>query len=105
MQLGFHELRERLLRGGVAPRHVRRYLAELSDHFADLIAEEEAGGLRRTDAENAAFRRLGDMDALAKEMIEKREFQSWCARAPWAIFGFAPPLLLAVAYVIACIYL
>ena len=36
----FPELRERLLRAGVAPRHVRRYLNELGDHFTDLRAEE-----------------------------------------------------------------
>jgi len=33
----FEELRERLLTAGIAPRHVRRYLAELSDHLDDLI--------------------------------------------------------------------
>ena len=36
----FHELRERLLNAGVAPRHVQRYLKELADHLADLRAEE-----------------------------------------------------------------
>jgi len=35
----FHSLRERLLRGGVAPKHVRRTIAELRDHHADLFAE------------------------------------------------------------------
>lgn len=30
---------------------------------------------------------------------------TWCARAPWAMFGFAPLLLLAVAYFVACFYL
>src|ERR1700720_2457956 len=55
----FHELRERLLRAGVAPRHVRRYLAELADHLADLRAEEEGAGRSRADAESAALVRLG----------------------------------------------
>jgi hypothetical protein len=32
-------------------------------------------------------------------------FHSWCTRAPWAVFGFAPLLLLAAAYLIACLYL
>src|ERR1700730_5057535 len=59
----FHELRERLLRAGVAPRHVRRYLAELADHLADLRAEEERAGA--LDAERAALARLGGIDALA----------------------------------------
>ena len=94
----FDELRERLLRAGVAPRHVRRYLSELTDHFRDLRAEEERAGRRGADAESAALARLGEMDTLAGAMIEKRQFQSWSARAPWAVFGFAPLLALAAAW-------
>ena len=33
------------------------------------------------------------------------QFHSWCVRAPWAVFGLAPLLLLAGAYFIACLYL
>ena len=40
MAMWLRELRERLLRAGVAPRHVRRYLTELREHWADLTAEE-----------------------------------------------------------------
>src|SRR2546430_7564815 len=101
----FHELRERLLRAGVTPRHVRRYLTELADHLADLRAEEERAGRSRADAESAALVRLGGMDDLAKAMIEQRQFQSWCVRAPWAMFGLAPLCLLAGAYFVACVYL
>jgi len=101
----FDELRERLLRAGVAPRHVRRYLTELADHLADLTSEEERAGRSQADAESAAFARLGGMDDLAKAMIEQRQFQSLCVRAPWAIFGLAPLFLLAGAYFVACVYL
>jgi hypothetical protein len=97
----FHELRERLLRAGVAPRHVRRYLAELADHFADLRAEENRPGRSPADVEAAATARLGSMDNLAKAMIEQRQFQSWCARAPWAMFSVAPVLILAAAWGVA----
>ena len=85
----FHELRERLLRAGIAPRHVRRYLTELSDHLADLRAEEERAGRSRADAESAALGRLGGMDTLAKAMIEQRQFRSWSVRAPWVVFASA----------------
>jgi hypothetical protein len=101
----FNELRERLLRAGVAPRHVRRYLAELTDHLADLRAEEERAGRSRADAESAALVRLGAMDDLAKAMMEQRQFQSWCVRAPWAMFGLAPILLLAGAWFVALLIL
>jgi hypothetical protein len=97
----FNELRERLLRGGIAPRHVRRYLAELADHLTDLRAEEERAGRSRADAESAALIRLGGVDDLARAMIGKRQLQSWCARAPWAIFGVAPLLLLAAVWSVA----
>jgi hypothetical protein len=100
-----NELRERLLRAGVAPRHVRRYLTELADHLADLRAEEARAGRSRVDAESAALARLGKMDDLAKAMTEQRQFHSWSARAPWAIVGLAPLLFLATAYVVACLYL
>src|SRR6202030_3488731 len=97
----FGELRERLLRAGVAPRHVRRYLNELSDHLADLRAEEERAGHTRADAESAALIRLGGMDSLARAMIDQRQFQSWSARAPWAIFGLGPLCILAAAWFVA----
>lgn len=105
MVKSFHELRERLLRAGIAPRHVRRYLSELADHLADLTAEEQRAGRSRQEAESAALIRLGTMDDLGKAMIEQRQFQSWCVRAPWATFGLGPLCLLAGAYFIACLYL
>ena len=101
----FNELRERLLRAGVAPRHVRRYLAELADHLADLRAEEQRAGRSPADAESAALIHLGAMDDLAKAMTEQRQFRSWCVRAPWAMFGLTPLLFLAGAYFVACFYL
>jgi hypothetical protein len=101
----FHELRERLLRAGVAPRHVRRYLMELADHLADLRAEEERAGRSRADAESAALIRLGGIDNLTKAMTQQRQFQSWCVRAPWAMFGLAPLCLLAVAWFVALLSL
>jgi hypothetical protein len=101
MSRPFPELRERLLRAGVAPRYVRRYLRELGDHLADLRAEEERAGRSPADAESAAFARLGGMDDLAKAVIERRQFQSWCARAPWAIYAVVPTLFLAAAWCVA----
>jgi len=97
----FSELRERLLRAGVAPRHVRRYLGELADHFDDLRTEEERAGRSRTDAESAALNRLGGIDALARAMISQRQFQSLSARAAWAAFAITPVILLTMAYLVA----
>jgi len=101
----FDEIRERLLLAGIAPRHVRRYLSELGEHLDDLREEEERAGRSRKDAASAALARLGGVEELSRAMIERREFQAWCARAPWAMFGLAPPLILAAAYFVACLIL
>ena len=98
----FEELRERLLRAGVVPQHVRRYLAELNDHLADLTAEEEHAGRGRKEAEAAALVRVGGLEALAGAMIERPELQSWSRRAPWAVFGLGPILSLGILYFVAC---
>ena len=37
--------------------------------------------------------------------MKQSRFQSWCARAPWAMFGLAPFVLLMAAYVVACLIL
>ena len=96
------ELRERLLRAGVAPRHVGRYLRELTEHLADLTAEEIAAGRSGAEAENAALTRLGNIDELAEAMIRQRQFQSWASRAPWLTFGAGSLAALTVAYFISC---
>jgi hypothetical protein len=101
----FSELRERLLRAGIAPRYVRRYVNELADHMADLKVEEERAGRKPADAKSAALIRLGNMDDLAKAMTERSEFQSWCVRAPWAMFGLAPLSFLAGTYFVAYLIL
>jgi hypothetical protein len=101
----FRELRERLLRAGIAPRHVRRYLTELREHKADLIAEEESGGRNRAEAEEAALTRLGCVDELARTMLERRELQSWTARAPWAVLGLGAMAGLAFCWAVALLIL
>lgn len=101
----FHELRERLLRAGIAPRHVRRYLTELREHCSDLAAEEERAGRNRKEAESAALARLGNTDDLAQAMIHQPQLRPWCARAPWAVFSASPLILLGAAYLFACCYL
>jgi hypothetical protein len=37
--------------------------------------------------------------------MEQSQLQSWCIRAPWAMFGLAPLFLLAGAYFVACLIL
>ena len=88
----FDNLAETLLRGGIAPRHVRRYLAELREHLEDLTAQQCEAGHDPEDAAVRARARLGSDHELAAAMLEQRQFRSWAARAPWAVFMVFPPL-------------
>ena len=90
--LDFDDLREELLRAGIAPRHVRRYLTELRHHYDDLIAEERTHGIRGPAVDEAASARLGSNDELAAALLAKPELRSVTARYPWLIFGILPPL-------------
>jgi hypothetical protein len=105
MQRSLVELRERLLRKGIARRHVERYLAELADHFADLRTEEERGGRSGQAADIAATERLGTMETLATAMLAKPELRAWSSRLPWAVFGVGPVILLYALYLVACLIL
>jgi hypothetical protein len=98
MVFPFDRLRERLLTAGVSPRHVRRYMAELSDHVIDLEAEAKRAG--HPEPEVSALERLGRPDDLAEAMIGRTELHAWTARAPWAVFLLAPTLAVAAIDVI-----
>ena len=88
----FENLQERLLRAGIAPRHVRRYVRELEDHFGDLIALQNERGYDEPDASLRARALLGDDAELTDAMLATGRFRSLTARAPWLVFGILPPL-------------
>jgi hypothetical protein len=85
-----HELRELLLRSGVSPVMVRRYLDELAEHREDLMAELTGAGLTSREAAAEADRRLGDTAALAQPMLADRRFQSVTRRAPMLMLVALP---------------
>jgi len=94
-------LREKLLRAGMAPRHVRAYLGELSQHFDDLMRAEVSSGQSNEAAFTRACARLGSEDELTAAMLARPELRSISARFPWAVFGIAPAILLALLIVAA----
>jgi hypothetical protein len=93
----FETLRETLLQSGVSPRHVRRYLVELSEHLADLTAEQCAAGFDNEDAAIRARARLGRDEELLDAMLAHKEFRSWAARMPLVFFGLLPPVVTLLA--------
>ena len=92
----FETLAETLLKEGIAPRHVRRYIRELDEHLDDLTAQQRAGGYDGEDAALRARARLGDDAELAQAMLEQPGLRSWPARMPWLVFLLLPPVLTAV---------
>lgn len=94
----FESLRETLLKAGIAPRHVRRYLRELNDHLADLTEAQRLTGFEGDDADSRARTLLGEDAALAAAMLAQPGFKSWPSRAPWLVFGLMPPLAMLAAF-------
>jgi hypothetical protein len=97
----FESLGETLLRAGVAPAHVGRYLRELSEHAADLAEEEMEAGRAPDEAMAAARERLGTDAALAEAMLAEPALRSWTGRAPFATLVVGPVLLLILAWLLA----
>jgi hypothetical protein len=78
----FAKLKDQLLRSGVAPRHVRRIVAELDDHVSDLMSEALASGDSPARARTFALQRIGDPSLIAERVIEHGEFRTWIYRYP-----------------------
>jgi hypothetical protein len=97
----FDHLRECLLRAGIAPRHVRRYIGELRDHFDDLVREAKASGALGAAAEAAALARLGNENDLVAGMLARPGLRSIASRYPWAVFGLGPVAMLIAGLVVA----
>src|SRR3569833_1513413 len=91
----FDAVAETLLKGGVAPRHARRYVRELDEHLDDLTAQQRASGYDGEDAASRARARLGNDAELAQAMLERPGMKSWPARLPWLVFILLPPILAA----------
>jgi hypothetical protein len=93
MSQPFESVRDQLLRAGIAPRHVRRYIVELREHLADLTARERGAGLDVKAAGERARAMLGTDHQLVQAMIERAP-RSLTARAPWAVFALLPVVML-----------
>lgn len=82
----FKRLRMRLLKGGIAPKFVKRTIMEMSAHLEDLIKQEKQNGVSEAEARALAFSALGDEDALVRETLAKKELISWSRRFPKTMF-------------------
>ena len=73
---------QRLIRSGIAPRHVFRASAEIHDHLQDLHDEARADGLSEHQARQFAEDRLGDLDDVAVAISQRVELRTWSYRYP-----------------------
>jgi hypothetical protein len=89
-------VRAQLLRAGISPRHVNRYVRELCEHLADLISRERAAGLGAQEAEAKARALLGTDAQLVQAMMDRGAPRSLAAKAPWAVFGLLPLFAMVV---------
>jgi hypothetical protein len=78
----FESLRLELLRGGVSRYYVERTIAELNDHYDDLVAVARAAGLTPAEAEQEAQTALGEEHAIARAILAHREALAFGARWP-----------------------
>ena len=101
----YQSLAARLLRGGIAPRRVRRIVGELREHFQDLRSDGMAEGMNDVEAASWASSRLGTEQQVANEMLARLELRSWAARWPWAFYALLPPCLMAALVVLVVLAL
>ena len=95
------EIRTVLLRGGVAPRFVKRTIGELQDHYADIRHTLLKEGYTAEQADNEAAIRIGDLREIARETLGRNELKSRISLWPKTTFLLGPVLLFpAIAAVI-----
>jgi hypothetical protein len=92
----FSAFEQRLRDAGVAPRHIRRTVAELDDHLEDLEYALRQRGVADDDARRQAFRQLGDLRDIAAAVAVRRELQCWYRRWPRAASLIYPLAWVAV---------
>ena len=93
-------LRKHLLRSGIAPRHVRRTVAELSDHYDDLLQSELQAGADPDAAHGKALDALGDMRDVAAAIRSRPELRAWSHRMPYLALVVYPLTCLALLPVV-----
>ncbi len=79
-------MREDLLKAGLSPAHVHRYLRELTEHRDDIITHLIAEGTQPHAAQTEADSRLGSNEALLLPMLANRRFRSLASRWPALVY-------------------
>jgi hypothetical protein len=98
----FENVREQLLKAGIAASHVNRYVVELREHLADLTNRERANGADAREAANRACTIMGSDAQLVQAMLDRSPPRALSVKAPWAVFGVLPVVaIVATGFVVA----
>lgn len=89
--LDLGRLRKELVHSGIAPRHVRRTMDELSDHYEDLVEQELCEGATRLEAHARATETLGEIGDIGAAVRAQPVLRSWAFRFP-RVAAFVYPL-------------
>ena len=96
-ELSLHDYEQELRKSGIAPRHIRRTLAELADHADDLVSELLMAGASHEQASRHAMRELGDPVQIAAAARAQPNLLSWAYRFPQLALIVYPLVWLAAA--------
>jgi hypothetical protein len=101
----FENLREALLRSGLAPRHVRRAILEIEGHFHQLVDEGLARGESEDDAQIGARDLLGTDQTLIRRYAGLPELRAWSRRWTAVWFTIVPLVSFAALFLATAIVL
>lgn len=94
MERQFLDLRDRLLRHGIAWRHAHQCALELSQHFEALRDQCLAQGHAPDQADRVAAGRLGDIGQCMQAMLNASHLRSRFATAPFCALVLGPAAIM-----------
>ena len=95
----FYQLEQELLKGGIAPKTVKRLKVELQDHWESLYQEALALRMSPGEAADYASSQIGDNDALAASILARPELKSLAHKHAWLVFGFVPLFITVLSFI------
>jgi hypothetical protein len=84
------ELREQLLRAGVAPRHAARAVLEIAEHLQQFTLDGVGRGVNELDAQAEAHTAIGSNEVLVQRYVVRPELIAWSYRSPVLAFALLP---------------
>ncbi len=95
-QSWLEEVRKQLVKQGLPPTYIQRFVEELADHLADLQEE-----IMRTEVDVSS--RLGEAAQMADAAVVTYRQRTLIGRHPLLAFGLSPAILLIALFVAWCL--